>query len=134
MARKKQAEKGRATSKGRGAPRSATKKRKRACKDLVDHDLMQALSNRLRAEILAILAERVASPKEMAEETGESVSVVSYHVRVLLECRAIELDRKEPRRRAVEHFYRAVEPTLLPLILASYRPAAPRTARKRRRR
>lgn len=68
-----------------------------------------ALSNRLRAQILAILVERVASPKEMAEETGESVGIISYHVRVLLEFQLIELDCKERRRAAAAHFYRAAE-------------------------
>jgi DNA-binding transcriptional ArsR family regulator len=65
-----------------------------------------ALSNGLRAKILAILAEQAFSPKEMAEETGESVGAVSYHVRILHECRVIELEPDEPRGGADEHRYR----------------------------
>jgi DNA-binding transcriptional ArsR family regulator len=75
---------------------------------------MKALARPLRARILAILAERVASPKEIAEQLGEGLTTVSYHVRVLVECGVIELDRKVQRRGAVEHFYRAVHSSLLP--------------------
>lgn len=115
MARKKQVGKKRSgPTKARGVRRGAKGRTKRKSKDLVDHELMRALAKPLRAKVLAILTERIASPKEIADETGEGLSVVSYHVRVLLECGLIELDRKVPRRGAVEHFYRAAGRTLLP--------------------
>lgn len=75
---------------------------------------MRALSKEERVEIFAILCERVASPKEISDELNEGLSQVSYHVKVLRECRLIVLDHKVPRRGAVEHYYRAVEPTLIP--------------------
>lgn len=81
---------------------------------LVDHDVMRALLKPLRASILAILSERIASPKEIGNELGEALSTVNYHVKVLVECGRVELDHKKRRRGAVEHFYRAVDPTLLP--------------------
>jgi DNA-binding transcriptional ArsR family regulator len=59
--------------------------------------------------ILAALAEREASPSELAEEMGESLGVVSYHTRILSELRCIELVRETRRRGAVEHHYRAIE-------------------------
>jgi DNA-binding transcriptional regulator GbsR (MarR family) len=59
--------------------------------------------------ILAALSEKEASPSELAEEMGESLGVVSYHTRILLELKCIELVRKTPRRGAVEHHYRAIE-------------------------
>lgn len=71
---------------------------------------MQALSNEDRVRVFAVLCERVASPKQIAEQLGEGLSQVSYHVSVLRECGLIELDHTVPRRGAVEHFYRAAGP------------------------
>ena len=51
--------------------------------------------------------ERTASPNELARELGEPLGRVSYHVRTLADIGAIELVGTEPRRGAVEHFYRA---------------------------
>lgn len=90
------------------------RRRKKPTKDLVDHQLMKVLAKPQRVRILAILAERVASPKEISDETGEDIGSVSYHIKVLRDHRLIELDSKTPRRGAVEHFYRAVSRTLLP--------------------
>jgi len=75
---------------------------------LVDPALAKALAHPLRAQILAILNKRVASPKEMATTLDERLPNVSYHVRALLEARCIELVRTTPRRGAVEHYYRAL--------------------------
>jgi len=75
---------------------------------------MYALAKEERVRILAIFCERVASPKEIAKELNEGLSQVSYHVKVLRECRLIILDHEGPRRGAVEHFYRATTPTLIP--------------------
>jgi DNA-binding transcriptional ArsR family regulator len=72
---------------------------------------MQALSNEDRVKVFAVLCERVASPKQIAEQLGEGLSQVSYHVSVLRECGLIELDHTVPRRGALEHFYRAAGPT-----------------------
>jgi DNA-binding transcriptional ArsR family regulator len=111
-----------------GRKRRQRKRRQRAAqsKELVDHQLMKALARQERVEALAILVERIASPKELARETGEDLSSTSYHVRVLRECGLIELDHKVPRRGAVEHFYRAVDRTLLPPDAWDNLPAAMR--------
>lgn len=69
--------------------------------------MAKALSHPLRLHILAILRKRVASPNQIAQELGEGLSQVSYHVKVLKEFECVELVRTEPRRGAVEHFYRA---------------------------
>jgi len=74
---------------------------------------MQALSNEDRVKVFAVLCERVASPKQIAEQLGEGLSQVSYHVSVLRECGLIELDHTVPRRGAVEHFYRAAATVFL---------------------
>jgi DNA-binding transcriptional ArsR family regulator len=76
---------------------------------LVDSRLAKALSHPMRARILAILNERVASPNEIAETIGERLPNVSYHVRALDELGCIELVRTAQRRGAIEHYYRALK-------------------------
>lgn len=71
--------------------------------------LVKGLNHPLRVECLTLLAERVASPRELAEDLNEDLSNVSYHVRVLSELGLIELVREEPVRGAVAHFYKAAE-------------------------
>jgi DNA-binding transcriptional ArsR family regulator len=62
-----------------------------------------------RARCFSILAERTASPVEIASEIGKDVGHVGYHVRKLQELNLIELVDERPVRGAVEHFYRAIE-------------------------
>jgi len=47
------------------------------------------------------------SERELADVTGEHLSKVSYHVRVLAENKAVRRVGTKPRRESVEHFYRA---------------------------
>ena len=76
--------------------------------DLVDPRIAKALSHPMRARILGILDERVASPNELAEIIEERLPNVSYHVRALLDLGCIELVDTAQRRGAIEHYYRAV--------------------------
>ena len=76
--------------------------------DLVDPRIAKALSHPMRARILGILDERVASPNEIAEMIDERLPNVSYHVRALLDLDCIELVDTAQRRGAIEHYYRAV--------------------------
>jgi DNA-binding transcriptional ArsR family regulator len=62
-----------------------------------------------RARAFSILAERTASPVEIAQQIGKDVGHVGYHVRKLLQLELIELVDEKPVRGAVEHFYRAIE-------------------------
>lgn len=62
-----------------------------------------------RARSFLILAERTASPAEIAKEIGKDVGHVGYHVRKLQQLDLIELVDERPVRGAVEHFYRAIE-------------------------
>lgn len=62
-----------------------------------------------RVRCFSILAERTASPVEIASEIGKDVGHVGYHVRKLLELNLVELVNERPVRGAVEHFYRAIE-------------------------
>ena len=61
-----------------------------------------------RARAFSILAERTASPVEIAQEIGKDVGHVGYHVRKLQQLNLIELVDERPVRGAVEHFYRAI--------------------------
>lgn len=87
--------------------KSKTKKRSKATG--VDQRLVKALAHPLRVEILGILNERMASPNELSKELDEGLSQVSYHVKVLKDFECIEMVKTEPRRGAVEHYYRATE-------------------------
>lgn len=73
----------------------------------VDQKLVKALAHPLRVEILTILNERMASPNELSKQLDEGLSQVSYHVKVLKDFDTIEMVKTEPRRGAVEHYYRA---------------------------
>lgn len=64
----------------------------------------------IRSRCLTILADRTASPAELAREFGvKDVGKITYHVGLLEKWGAIELVRTRPVRGAVEHFYRAVK-------------------------
>src|SRR3954451_7429230 len=69
--------------------------------------IAKALAHPLRARILQRLDERVASPGDLATELDAPLGVVSYHVRMLRDYDCVELVRTEPRRGALQHFYKA---------------------------
>src|SRR3954453_21202026 len=69
--------------------------------------IAKALAHPLRARILQRLGERVASPGGLAGELDAPLGVVSYHVRMLRDYDCVELVRTEPRRGALQHFYKA---------------------------
>jgi DNA-binding transcriptional ArsR family regulator len=71
--------------------------------------LFKILSHPLRQRILVSLHDMdEGSPTQLAHRLGEPVGNVSYHVKVLAEAEAIQLVRTEPRRGALEHFYRPI--------------------------
>jgi DNA-binding transcriptional ArsR family regulator len=71
--------------------------------------LAKAYVHPLRAEALALIAEGIASPKQIARKLGVEVSNVAYHVRVLREIGCIELAETRQRRGAIEHLYRVTD-------------------------
>lgn len=75
--------------------------------DGTDQRILKAIGHPLRQRILRSLNEGVASPSDLARAMGEPLPNVSYHVKILLECDAIELVKTTPVRGALEHFYRA---------------------------
>ena len=84
--------------------------------------LIKALSHPLRVRILAYMNDREWSPNELAEELAEGLSQVSYHVKVLKDFELIEMTRTQPKRGAVEHFYRAVARAYIPTGMAKLIP------------
>src|SRR4051812_47442672 len=77
----------------------------------LDASLIKALSHPLRWRIMETIVDRgETSPVELARVLDEPLATVSHHTRVLRDLRCIELTRTEPRRGAVEHYYRALIP------------------------
>jgi DNA-binding transcriptional ArsR family regulator len=74
------------------------------------NDLFNALGHPMRRQILRQMLDsgEEVSPRELAVTLTEQLSALSYHVRVLVECRAIKLVRTERSRGSTQHFYRAV--------------------------
>lgn len=74
------------------------------------NDLFNALGHPMRRRILREMLDNggEVSPRELSATLSEQLSALSYHVRVLAECRAIELMRTEQIRGSTQHFYRAV--------------------------
>jgi DNA-binding transcriptional ArsR family regulator len=72
-----------------------------------DPRYVKALSHPLRVRILALLQERTASPRELAEWLDATLGTVSYHVRTLHDFGLIELVRTTQVRGAIAHHYRA---------------------------
>jgi DNA-binding transcriptional ArsR family regulator len=75
----------------------------------ITQQLAKALAHPLRVRILSSLSKGISSPNQLSQELGEPLGNVSYHVKTLLEYDCVELVKTEPRRGAVEHFYRATE-------------------------
>jgi DNA-binding transcriptional ArsR family regulator len=128
--------KGKAKAKGRAekkpakanpedrVPRPRVKERSEL--EPVDQRLMKALSHPLRVQILTLVNGRAWSPNEMSKELDEGLSQVSYHVKVLRDFEMIEMVKTEPRRGAVEHFYKAVERIIVPEGMAAELPKSSR--------
>lgn len=58
-------------------------------------------------EVLVLCERRTLSPKQMSDELDMPLGQLSYHVRRLADAGLLELVDTEPRRWALEHFYRA---------------------------
>ena len=84
--------------------------------------LIKALGHPLRVKLLAYLNDREWSPNELSEELNEGLSQVSYHIKVLKDLEMIKMTKTEPRRGAVEHYYRAIERAYIPRWMARLLP------------
>lgn len=81
--------------------------------------LIAAVSHPIRQRAMTILAARVASPSEIAQEINLESNLdlspghVSYHVRALEKAGLVELVKTAPVRGATEHFYRGTQRAML---------------------
>jgi DNA-binding transcriptional ArsR family regulator len=79
-----------------------------ASSDALDASVLKALGHPLRMRLLTLITEHgEASPVEMSRVLDQKLATVSHHTRVLRDLGYIELSRTEPRRGALEHYYRA---------------------------
>ncbi len=109
---------------GQSTEREATKRgKKQDPKEItLNQRLIKSLAHPLRVKILALMNDREWSPNELSEELVEGLSQVSYHVKVLRDFEMVEMTKTEPRRGAVEHYYRAIERAYIPSEMARYIP------------
>jgi DNA-binding transcriptional ArsR family regulator len=81
--------------------------------DITDARLVKAFAHPLRIQILTLLDNRVASPKQIAAELDTPLPNTAYHVRQLAALGLVELVRRTVRGGAVEHHYTTkVRPTI----------------------
>ncbi len=78
----------------------------------IDQEVAKALSHSVRAQVLDLIGEGKASPRQVAERLGQDLSSVAYHVRVLHRLGCLELVETHQRRGATEHFYEVTERAL----------------------
>jgi DNA-binding transcriptional ArsR family regulator len=100
-------------------PGSKAPKKRREEKLTLQMKLLKALAHPLRVAILDLMSTGEWSPNELKKALNEGLSQVSYHVKVLKDFEMVEMTRTEPRRGAVEHFYRATERAFVPSGVAS---------------
>jgi DNA-binding transcriptional ArsR family regulator len=84
-----------------------------------DAELLVALRHEMRRKILRTMDEEdPVSPRRLAEVLHEPLSNVSYHVRVLDDCGAVELVDTAEVRGSMQHFYssRVEEPWALAVL------------------
>jgi DNA-binding transcriptional ArsR family regulator len=95
-----------------------------------ERDLFTALSHPLRRSILREMLARdgETTPGQLAARLGEKLSALSYHVRALAECGAIELVEVERDGCFERHRYRpvVVEDWALSALQARQRPRGSR--------
>lgn len=73
----------------------------------IESTLNAIVAHPIRVAAFVVLNERVASPNEIAAETGLNLRLISYHVRQLDKFNVIELVETRQVRGATEHFYRS---------------------------
>src|SRR5215216_68792 len=87
--------------------------------DIDDPRYVKALAHPLRIRILAMLADRSASPVQLSSQLDATLGTVAYHVRTLHSLGLVELVDTRQRRGATEHYYpRARAPAVLRRRLA----------------
>lgn len=75
-----------------------------------ENDLYNALGHPVRRQILREMRDTGGeiSPRELSVKLPQQLSALSYHVRLLHECDAIELVRTQRVRGSKQHLYRVI--------------------------
>jgi DNA-binding transcriptional ArsR family regulator len=70
-----------------------------------------ATAHPLRRHILRILkaSDSPLAPVDLVDHTGEKLSTISYHFKMLFKAGFVDLVKTEPRRGAVKHYYKPSE-------------------------
>jgi DNA-binding transcriptional ArsR family regulator len=98
----------------------------------VTYDLFVAMAHPLRRRILRTMLDGGAelSPRELADRLTQPLSRLSYHVKVLSKCDAIELVGTQPVRGSTQHFYRSVVDAAWALMALEQSAEPPREKRR----
>lgn len=87
-------------------------------------DVAHGLGHELRRQLLADFpgpnTKTAKSPNDLSKKLGEPLTNVSYHVRMLLDKGLILLVETEPRRGALEHYYRRTQLGQTALVIARF--------------
>lgn len=78
---------------------------------LTNPRLAAAMTHPIRLQTMTALAERTATPRQIAEQIGEPINNVAYHVNILARLGCVELIETRPAGggRVAEHVYRATQ-------------------------
>lgn len=100
--------------------------------DPATYDLFVAMAHPLRRRILRTMVNGDAelSPRELADRLTQPLSRLSYHVKVLSKCGALELVGTQPVRGSTQHFYRAVVDAAWALMALEASAEPPRKGRR----
>ena len=87
-------------------------------------NVLVALRHPLRREMLERVVQQEApvSPRGLAAHLAKPLSNVSYHARVLVQCKVLTLVDLKPKRGSMQHFYEPSELVEHPMIKAALAP------------
>jgi len=74
------------------------------------YSLFTALAHPTRRRILRAMMDKeihvIATPLKLSEDLEGQLSMVSYHIRILVKCKAIRLAQTKRVKGSTQHFYR----------------------------
>lgn len=94
-------------------PDDAEEKAEEACEAGQGIVADKTLSDRLRFRILGVGLKHLTSPSDFSRETGEDLSKVSYHFRVMRDLGDLELVDEIKVRGSLKHMYRATRQAMI---------------------
>jgi DNA-binding transcriptional ArsR family regulator len=96
------------------------------------YDLFVAMAHPLRRRILRTMVDGddEVSPRELADRLAQPLSRLSYHVKVLSRCGAVELVGTQPVRGSTQHFYRSIVDAAWALMALEASARPPREGRR----